>query len=221
MNTLERIHDFESEALPHLDGLFRTACRVLGNHSDAGDAVQETYLLAWQCFDRYRAGTNCRAWLFKILLNVIRQHRRKAYRIQLHATTEAARAAEESLVAPPSVAGELQDRQILAALDNLPEAFRTVVLLVDVEELSYQEASDALGVPIGTVMSRLHRGRTRLRSVLVDCARDLGLDVEALGIASATREINNMRERGGLGKCAKREHDDIQQGGLRAGAEAG
>lgn len=164
---------FESEAMPHMNDVFRVAMRMLRDQAKASDAVQETYLVAWKSFHRYERGTNCRAWLFQILFNVVRHERRNWFKWLTGAKEDVADVAV--LTAAEPVAVHLEDKAILAALDRIPEQFRAVVLLVDVEEMSYKETSSILGVPIGTVMSRLSRGRTLLRSQLADVARSYGL----------------------------------------------
>ena len=166
------IDDFEAEALPHMNDLFRTAVRLLLDQSKASDAVQETYLIAWKSFHRYERGTNCRAWLFQILFNVVRHERRTWFK---WITSKDEDLAEAQLVAPTPTPTSLTDNDILAALDKLPAQFREVVLLVDVEEFSYREASEILRIPIGTVMSRLNRARGLLRGQLTDVARAYGL----------------------------------------------
>ena len=128
--------------------------------------------MAWQSFDRYQRGTNCRAWLFGILFNVIR-HEKRSWLKWLTSANE--NLAATQLVAPQPVPDHLTDREILAALDQLPIQFRAVLLLVDVEELNYQEASEILRVPIGTVMSRLSRARKVLRGQLAHLARAYGV----------------------------------------------
>jgi RNA polymerase sigma-70 factor (ECF subfamily) len=157
----ERLATFEHEALPHMDDLYRTAVRLVFDPAKAGDVVQETYLLAWKSFDRYEPNTNCKAWLFQILFNVVRKERRSWMKWFVGADDDVA---SEYLVAPEPVPTVLTDGDILAALDEVPEDFRKVLLLVDVEEFSYKEASSVLGIPIGTVMSRLSRGRKLLRA---------------------------------------------------------
>ena len=163
---------FEEEALPHMDGLFRAAVRLLLDSSKASDAVQETYLVAWKSFHRYERGTNCRAWLFQILFNVVRHERRNWFKWR---TGKADDLAESQLVAPVPIPESLTDRDILCALDMLPLQFREVLLLVDVQEFSYKEASGILQVPIGTIMSRLSRARGLLREQLAPVARSYGL----------------------------------------------
>jgi len=163
---------FEAEALPHMDDLFRAAVRLLQDQGKASDAVQEAYLVAWKSFGKYQQGTNCRAWLFQILFNVVRHERRNWFK---WITGREEDLAEAQLVAPASVPESLADGDILSALDKLPVQFREALLLVDVEEFSYKEASEILQVPIGTIMSRLNRARWLLRNQLTDVARSYGL----------------------------------------------
>jgi len=170
---------FEAEAMPHLNDIFRTATRLLGERARAEDIAQEVYLQAWKSFHRFETGTNCRAWLFKILFHCVNHHRRKWFRFPLLKETE--EFLETNLTSSPPIADKLTDEDILAALDRIPADFRSVVLLVDVEEFSYKEASDILTVPIGTVMSRLSRGRKALREQLTDVARSYGIGKVAGG----------------------------------------
>ena len=170
---------FEAEAMPHLNDIFRTATRLLGERSRAEDIAQEVYLQAWKSFHRFETGTNCRAWLFKILFHCVNHHRRKWFRFPLLKETE--EFLEANLTSSPPIPDKLTDEDILAALDRIPADFRSVVLLVDVEEFSYKEASDILTVPIGTVMSRLSRGRKALREQLTDVARSYGIGKVAGG----------------------------------------
>jgi RNA polymerase sigma-70 factor (ECF subfamily) len=167
------VAQFEAEALPHLNDLFRTAVRILGDRNRAEDVAQEVYLQAWKSFDRFEPGTNCRAWLFKILFHCVNHHRRKWFRFPVLKETE--EFLEANLVAPSPIPEQLKDEEILAALDRIPAEFRSVVLLVDVEEFAYKEAAEILSVPIGTVMSRLSRGRKLLREQLTEVARSYGI----------------------------------------------
>jgi RNA polymerase sigma-70 factor (ECF subfamily) len=168
---------FDSEALPHMNDIFRAAARITGDRQRAEDVVQEVYLQAWKSFHRFEPGTNCRAWLFKILFHCVNHHRRKWFRFPLLKDTE--EFLEANLAAPAQIPEHLTDEEILAALDRLPADFRSVVLLVDVEEFAYKEAADILAIPIGTVMSRLSRGRKLLREQLTDVARSYGIAVAA------------------------------------------
>ena len=164
---------FDAEAMPHLNDIFRTALRMTKDRAHAEDVIQEVYLQAWRSFDRFETGTNCRAWLYKILFHCVSHHRRKWFRFPL--LKEKEEFLEGNLVQPASVPEQLTDEDILLALDEIPADFRAVVLLTDVEEFSYKEASDILSVPIGTVMSRLSRGRNLLRKRLANVARSYGL----------------------------------------------
>ena len=164
--------EFEAESLPHMNDLYRAAVRMLRDRGKAGDAVQETYLIAWKSFGKYQPGTNCRAWLFQILFNVVRHERRNWFK-WITGTEEDL--AGPRLVAPAPIPERLTDGDILGALDRLPVQFREALLLVDVEEFSYKEASEILETPIGTIMSRLNRARGLLRNQLTDVARSYGL----------------------------------------------
>ena len=164
---------FEVEAMPHLNDLFRTALRMTGERGHAEDVLQEVYLQAWRSFERFEEGTNCRAWLYKILFHCVSHQRRKWYRLPLLKENE--QFLEANLVQPTAVAQEITDGEILAALDKIPSDFRSVVLLVDVEEFAYKEVAEILAIPIGTVMSRLSRGRGRLRQHLAELARAYGI----------------------------------------------
>lgn len=170
---------FESEAMPHLNDLFRTALRMTSERAHAEDVVQEVYLQAWRSFDRFEAGTNCRAWLYKILFHCVSHHRRKWFRFPVLKETE--EYLEANLVQPLAVAGSVTDGDILKALDEISAEFRAVVLLVDVEEFAYKEVAEILSVPIGTVMSRLSRGRGLLRKRLAEVARSYGIGKAGLG----------------------------------------
>ena len=166
MNNASQIpfDDFEAVALPHLNDLYRTARRTVGNSTDAEDVVQETYLQAWKSFHRFAAGTNIRAWLFKILFHVASHHRRKLFKFKPADVSDETLA--ETVAYEPSPAPDLRDEEVLAALEQVPQNYRTVLLLADVQEFSYKEIADILHIPIGTVMSRLSRGRGALRNAL-------------------------------------------------------
>ena len=172
---------FELEAMPHSSDIYRTAARILGDAARAEDVAQEVFLQAWKSFDRFEGGTNCRAWLYKILFHCVNHHRRKWFRFPLLKETE--EFIEANLTAPQEIPQQLTDGDILAALDRVPADFRSVVLLVDVEEFAYKEAAEILGVPIGTVMSRLSRGRKLLREQLEDVAHSYGIGRAAQGEA--------------------------------------
>lgn len=154
---------FVAEAFGHLRELVRVATRVTGDSCVAEDVVQETYLEAWRSFDRFERGTNCRAWLYKILFRVISRHRDR----QGRATEVDLETVDDTVASIPPVENDpLVRRRLVAAFEALSEPFREVVVLADVEELRYREVAEVLGLPLGTVMSRLSRARQRLRALL-------------------------------------------------------
>jgi RNA polymerase sigma-70 factor (ECF subfamily) len=159
--------------MPHLDDLFRIALRMTGDRTRAEDAVQETFLQAWKSFDKFESGTNCKAWLFRILFYSVHHQRRKWFRFPVAGDSD------EILLATPAAddapSDKLTDEQIMSAVDSLAPEYRAVTLLVDVEEFAYREAAEILGIPIGTVMSRLSRARKTLREKLADSARSYGV----------------------------------------------
>jgi RNA polymerase sigma-70 factor, ECF subfamily len=156
---------FEGEVLPHADRLFRLAMWLERNRGDAEDVVQETMIQALRSFHRYQPGTNCRAWLITILQRIV-SNRRRAKGRSIVVDDPDDRIANAVAFVPP-LAQELTDELMLERLRRLPTVFQEVILLCDVEDLSYKEAAEALAIPIGTVMSRLHRGRAQLRAELV------------------------------------------------------
>jgi RNA polymerase sigma-70 factor, ECF subfamily len=155
---------FEAEAMPHVDRLFRFAMWMERDRHEAEELVQETLLRALRSFDRFTSGTNCRAWLFTILRNVRSNRRRAGFRRQGREVSDDKLA--ETVAFIPPVAAHITDEEILSALKGIPDPYQGIVLLADVEELSYREIADVLGIPQGTVMSRLHRGRAHLRKAL-------------------------------------------------------
>jgi RNA polymerase sigma-70 factor (ECF subfamily) len=171
---------FDADVLPHLDALYANAMRLTRARADAEDLVQETVLRAFRFYDRFERGTNVKAWLLRIQYNAfVNRYRRsiKEREIKENMTQEASgegvvsRDALRSLTDPTGTAlRPLILREIEAALDTLPEEHRMVVVLADLEELSYKEIAEVLGCPIGTVMSRLHRARRALRGLLLEHA---------------------------------------------------
>src|SRR5260221_7975979 len=174
----------EREALPHVDALYSAALRLSRNPDDARDLLQETVLRAYRFFHQYTPGTNCRAWLLTILYNNFRNGYRGAGREQVSLTPEdferemegmSARG-DQALTNPEMlVSDHVLDHEVSAALDALPPDFRTVLVIVDVQELNYQEVAQVLEVPIGTVKSRVSRGRQMMRIALGAFARRRGL----------------------------------------------
>jgi RNA polymerase sigma-70 factor, ECF subfamily len=174
----EAAHLFDAQAMPHMNDIFRAAVRVLGDRERAEDVTQEVFLQAWKSFGRFEPGTNCRAWLFKILFHSVSHHRRKWFRFSF--VKESEELIDSCLAYPAPIPEDLTDEEILAALDKLSPDYRAVVLLVDVEEFAYKEAAEILGVPIGTVMSRLSRGRKHLREQLASVAAQYGFSRTAV-----------------------------------------
>ncbi len=174
MNTNTTPENFEAEAMKHIDDLFRTAKRLTMNAVDAEDLVQETFMQAWKSFDHYELGTNCRAWLYKILFNKFDHQRRKKY-TQSKYFQEADDLVFLSAKYSAPIPENLTDSQVISALDKLPEHYRSVVLLADVHEFDYKEVAEVLEIPIGTVMSRLSRARTQLKKTLADVAKEYGI----------------------------------------------
>jgi len=171
----QRLEEFEAVALGYADQLFRVALRLVRDHGRAEDLVQETYLQAWRSFHRFELGTNLRAWLFRILFNVHYSERRQEH-WQVASTEEAM---AETIAYDPPTPQHVTEEEVLSALERVPREFQVPVVLADVEELSYKEISEALRIPVGTVMSRLHRGRKMLRTELASYARAAGYSTTA------------------------------------------
>lgn len=183
--------EFEREALAHLDALYGAAMRLTRSPADAEDLVQDAFVKAYRFSHRFEPGTNMKAWLFRILTNTfINKYRRKTRERQVLEGKDAepvgdgvmSRAAMRTLTDPVAEAHRrIITSEIQAALDTLPEDYRLMIILADVEELSYKEISDVVGCPIGTVMSRLHRARKKMQKRLVAQAAYLGIIEEPPG----------------------------------------
>lgn len=182
---IDRDARFERDALPYLDALYAGAMRFTANPAEAEDLVQDTMLKAYAAFHQFQEGTNLKAWLFRIMQNTFISDYRKKRREPLQTSTDdmeewqVSRMESNARTALPSaeeiVLDALPDGDVLDALKALPEDFRTAVYLADVEGFSYAEIAEIMQTPTGTVMSRIHRGRKRMREALADHARDLGL----------------------------------------------
>lgn len=169
----DRLEAFETEAMGYADQLFRVALRLSSDRARAEDLLQETFLQGWRSFHRFEPGTNLRAWLYKILFNVYYSGRRQE-RLKIVPVEETI---AETIAWDPQTPQNIEDEDVLAALDRVPRDYQIPVVLADVEELSYREIAEAMGIPLGTVMSRLHRGRKILRMELTGYARSAGYQV--------------------------------------------
>ncbi|WP_341952428.1 sigma-70 family RNA polymerase sigma factor [Salinibacterium sp. TMP30] len=174
---------FEEQALPFMDQLFGAAMRMTRNPSDAADLVQETFVKAFQAFGQFQQGTNLKAWLYRIqtntFINIYRKNQRNPYQGTIDELEDWQLGGAESITqsvstrsAEAEAIDHLPDSAVKDALQSIPEDFRLAVYFADVEGFSYQEIAEIMKTPVGTVMSRLHRGRRMLRELLADYARD-------------------------------------------------
>jgi RNA polymerase sigma-70 factor, ECF subfamily len=181
---------FEDQALQYMDQLYAAALRMTRNPADAGDLVQETYVKAYAAFQSFEQGTNLKAWLYRILtntyINIYRKNQREPYQGAIDDLEDWQLGGAESITqgrttrsAEAEAIDHLPDSDVKAALQSIPEDFRLAVYLADVEGFSYQEIADIMKTPVGTVMSRLHRGRRLLRDLLADYARERGIAIPA------------------------------------------
>src|SRR5690348_7348360 len=141
-----RTDEFEAAAMPYLNDLYRTAVRLLGSPAGADDVIQDVYLQAWKSFGQFQPGSNCRAWLFKILFHSIHHYRRKW--LNLRMVKEPDEVLDQTAGPAPPLPENITDEEILAAMEGVPQEYRAVVLLVDVEEFSYKDAAGIIGIPI-------------------------------------------------------------------------
>jgi RNA polymerase sigma-70 factor (ECF subfamily) len=174
--------DFEREAIPHMDSLYNFALRMTGDSDDANDLIQETYLKAFRFFDKFEKGTNCKAWLFRIMKNTYINTYRKQTKEPDKVDYDEVENFYENIKASSTddahlekeIYDSLLDDELSTAISSLPEDFRTVIILCDIEGYSYEEIADFVDCPVGTVRSRLHRARKMLYTKLQDYAKDRG-----------------------------------------------
>jgi RNA polymerase sigma-70 factor (ECF subfamily) len=183
----ERRARFERDALPFLDQLYAAAMRMTRNPTDAGDLVQETYVKAFAAFHQFTEGTNLKAWLYRILtntfINTYRAKKRRPDQVDLDDVEDfyifrrlgGLEAADAERTAETEALAAMPDDEVKKALESIPEQFRMAVILADIEGFSYKEIAEILDVPIGTVMSRIHRGRRQLQKLLWDYATENNL----------------------------------------------
>ena len=186
---------FEDQAIPFMDQLYAAALRMTRNPADASDLVQETFVKAYSAFARFEQGTNLKAWLYRILtntfINTYRKNQRTPYQGAIDELEDWQLGSAESLTqgrvtrsAEAEAIDHLPDSDVKEALGSIPEDFRLAVYLADVEGFSYQEVADIMKTPVGTVMSRLHRGRRLLRERLADYAAERGYTTTNTGSTS-------------------------------------
>ncbi len=174
--------EFQGEAIPHMDFLYNYALRMTYNAADAEDLVQETFMKAYRFWDSYEKGTNIRAWLFRIMknayINRYRKEKKEPETVEYDDVQNYYNNVRDSSVESGDVQhtlfGKLLDDQVAKAVADLPDDFRTIVILCDIEELTYEEVAEFVDCPIGTVRSRLHRGRKLLRARLLEYAKKRG-----------------------------------------------
>lgn len=181
--------DFEAEAIPHMSALYTFAVRLTRDPDDASDLVQETFLKAFRFFDKFERGTNCKAWLFRILKNSYINRFRKTskapdtveYDVVEEFYETIRDSSMETSVLEEQMFNQALDDEVASAIDALPEEFRTVILLCDIEGFTYEEIAEFIDCPIGTVRSRLHRARKILAGQLADYAKRRGFAVDPEG----------------------------------------
>jgi RNA polymerase sigma-70 factor (ECF subfamily) len=183
---LKQKEEFEREAMPHMNLLHNYAYKMTGNELDADDLVQDTYLRAYRFFHKFEKGTNCKAWLFRIMKNLFINNYRKNQKQPNKVDYDEIENFFETIKSDKLDSNDLQEKvfanllddELTEALNSMQDDFKTVVILCDIEGLSYEEIADFVKCPIGTVRSRLHRGRKMLQQKLLSYAKTRGYDVE-------------------------------------------
>ncbi len=187
MNTIAaKQSDFEREALPHMNALYSFAVRLCRNREDAHDLVQETFMKGFRFFNKFERGTNCKAWLFRILkntyINQYRKDKREPDIVEYDVIEEfydlIRSDSSDSTDLQKKIFDNLLDDEVSTALESLPETFRTAIILCDLEGMTYEEIAEIIECPIGTVRSRLHRARKMLASQLLVYAKQRGYDTK-------------------------------------------
>lgn len=191
----QRRRTFEEEAVPHLSALYNYALRMTRDRDDAADLVQDTFMKAFRFFDSFEQGTNCKAWLFRILKNTYINTYRKSSKgpdtVEYDVVEEFYDTIKDSSVETSTLEQQLfeqaLDDQVSEAIQRLPDDFRTVIILCDIEGFTYEEIAEFIDCPIGTVRSRLHRARKILAATLADYARERGFSVDGAGSTAGGR----------------------------------
>lgn len=181
--------EFRKEALPHMDALYNFALQLTQDSDDAADLLQETYIKAYRFWDKFEKGTNCKAWLFRIMknsfINFYRKNTKSPEKLDYDEIEEIYETIKSDEQNPHNLDREIYDNvfddEIMKAINSLPEEFKTVLLMCDVEGMSYEEIADFMDIPIGTVRSRIHRARKLLAVKLYDYAKSRGYNVDEIG----------------------------------------
>ncbi|MGD0337379.1 MAG: sigma-70 family RNA polymerase sigma factor [Bacteroidota bacterium] len=177
-----RDEEFQREAVPHMDALYNYALRMTGDPNDADDLLQDTYLKAYRFWDKYEKGTNIRAWLFRIMknsyINLYRKATKEPDTVDYEEVQNFYQTIRDRSTDPNDLQekffGNLLEDDVARALESLPDDFRTVIILCDIEGFTYEEIAEFVECPVGTVRSRIHRGRRLLRDKLYEYAREKG-----------------------------------------------
>jgi RNA polymerase sigma-70 factor, ECF subfamily len=189
----DQLQVVRDEAISYIDSLYRTALRMTGNPADAEDLVQETYLRAFRSINQFKPGTNLRAWLFKIQTNsFINDYRKRVRRPRntslddveeyyLYSHLVESGVQPSASITEDEILAQIDDADVFRALDELQDNYRQVVLLADVEGFAYREIAEILDIPVGTVMSRLHRARKRLREQLMSIRQEADSEAQGAG----------------------------------------